>query len=408
MRVSDVQRRAWVVARHHLDRTAADANSTARALVAMHATDPATPYLSLHARLADASRRVGVIEELDGALHVARTLWRMHAMRRTLFLVPVETVATVQVAIGRDVAARERSKLAGWIAASQPGEDAEATLQDASARLLAALEHAGDARAAELAASDPVLGRRITVGSGRWSAEATLASRLLLVLAAEGRVVRTRAVGSWRSGQFRWSSAAHWSDGAPPAAPGPEAAGDDEDGADARLAERYLASFGPATTDDLKWWTGWPVRRTAAALSLLSLVDVEFDGGARGHLLARDADELAACHGSETSDQPAVALLPALDATPMGWCHRDWFLGGHRDALFDRNGNIGPTIWVDGRVAGGWAQSDDGRVVTRLLEDVGGAAAVVDERAEELSGLLAGDVVVPRFRTPLERELAAG
>ena len=72
---------------------------------------------------------------------------------------------------------------------------------------------------------------------------------------------------------------------------------------------------------------------------------------------------------------PWVALLPALDPTPMGWQQRDWFLGPHGPALFDRSGNIGPTVWVDGRIVGGWAQRRDGEVAVRLLERLPRAAA---------------------------------
>ena len=49
-----------------------------------------------------------------------------------------------------------------------------------------------------------------------------------------------------------------------------------------------------------------------------------------------------------------------------------------------------------------------GRVVTRLLTDRGAqAAAAVAAEAERLTGRLGGTVVVPSFRTPLERELSA-
>ncbi|MCA9556470.1 MAG: winged helix DNA-binding domain-containing protein, partial [Myxococcales bacterium] len=82
--------------------------------------------------------------------------------------------------------------------------------------------------------------------------------------------------------------------------------------------------------------------------------------------------------------------------------------GEHGDPLFDRNGNVGPTIWVDGRVVGGWAQRSDGEVVVRLLEDVGRSAKrAVEARAAELGAWLDGVVTTPRFRTPLERELSA-
>ena len=78
-----------------------------------------------------------------------------------------------------------------------------------------------------------------------------------------------------------------------------------------------------------------------------------------------------------------AALLPALDPTPMGWQARAWYLGPHAPPLFDRTGNIGPTVWWAGRVVGGWAQRASGEVVYRLLEDIGadGEAAVAAQAA---------------------------
>jgi hypothetical protein len=95
----------------------------------------------------------------------------------------------------------------------------------------------------------------------------------------------------------------------------------------------------------------------------------------------------------------------------MGWAQRDWYLpeaGPLRACLFDRTGNIGPTVWWNGEVVGGWAQRADGAVAHRLLADRGAeAAAAVAAEAARLDGRL-GDVrVTPRFRTPLERELSA-
>jgi hypothetical protein len=93
----------------------------------------------------------------------------------------------------------------------------------------------------------------------------------------------------------------------------------------------------------------------------------------------------------------------------MGWKERTWYLGEHGGPLFDRNGNVGPSIWWGGRIVGGWGQIADGEVVFRLLEDIGtnGAESVAAE-ADRLTEWLAGVVVTPRFRTPLEVELAAG
>ena len=69
-----------------------------------------------------------------------------------------------------------------------------------------------------------------------------------------------------------------------------------------------------------------------------------------------------------------MGRAPSLDPTVMGWKEREWYLGDHAPALFDRAGNAGPTVWWDGRIVGGWVQRRDGEVVYRLLEDVGGDA----------------------------------
>jgi len=92
----------------------------------------------------------------------------------------------------------------------------------------------------------------------------------------------------------------------------------------------------------------------------------------------------------------------------MGWRERGWFLGEHGPALFDRSGNIGPTVWWDGRIVGGWAQRPSGDIAFRLLEDAGAEAmAAITAEAERLQAWLGPVRVTPRFRTPLERELSA-
>jgi hypothetical protein len=158
--------------------------------------------------------------------------------------------------------------------------------------------------------------------------------------------------------------------------------------------------FGPATVADLQWWTGWSLGHTRTALAELDLAEVDLDG-VPGIVLAHDVEPEAAL-------EPSAALLPALDPSPMGWQQRDWYLGPHKEVLFDRNGNVGPTVWWDGRIVGGWAVRTGGEIVWRLLEDIGAdAGRAVETAAEALAPRLDGTVVVPSFRTPLERELSS-
>lgn len=213
---------------------------------------------------------------------------------------------------------------------------------------------------------------------------------MLFLLAADGRIIRGRPRGSWTSSQYRWSLSAAWLPDGMAEWPA--------ELAQAELVRRWLGAFGPGTVADLRWWTGWTAGQVRKALAQVGPVEVDLDG-AVGLVLADDLDPVPAV-------EPWAALLPALDPTAMGWSERGWFLGDHAPALFDRSGNIGPTVWWDGRVIGGWAQRRDGEIAFRLLDDVGAdALTAVRTAADRLTAELGKVRVTPRFRTPLEREL---
>jgi hypothetical protein len=332
------------------------------------------------------------IADVDRALYEDRTLARMLAMRRTVFAVPVEDAPMVQAAASAGVARTERRRTEALIA--QLGvESVDRWLHEAEDATLAALDRLGEATAAELAREVPMLASRAKLNPGqRIEGEVSMASRVLLTLAVEARIVRARPRGTWVSSQYRWTTMSRWL-GAPLAAV-PVA------DAQAALARRWLARFGPATEADLAWWTGWTRRETRAALAAIDTVEVQLDEGPLGFVLSDDVEPVAA-------PGPWVALLPTLDPTSMGWQGREWYLGPHRPALFDTAGNAGPTIWADGRIVGGWGARPGGEVVTRLLEDVGRETeAAVESEAVRLSDWLASAGAVPRFATPLARELA--
>ena len=165
------------------------------------------------------------------------------------------------------------------------------------------------------------------------------------------------------------------------------------------LLRRWLWTFGPGRLTDIRWWTGWTAAQAKGALADVDAEGVDV-GGTEGFVLPDDTDPV------ERPD-PWARLLPGLDPTTMGWKERDWYLGPHADRLFDRNGNAGPTVWANGRVIGGWAQTADGRVVVRLLQTADRTTRTLVERERRrLEEWFSGTRVVPRFRTPLERALA--
>ncbi|WP_055701817.1 winged helix DNA-binding domain-containing protein [Streptomyces silaceus] len=393
-RIDVVERRARLALRHRLttDTRSDDPVEVARSLLALHSTDPSSVYVGAWARMRD-----GQVADVERALYEDRSLIRFMGMRRTVFVTSLDMAPVLQAACSRTVAARERRLLLKMLAESGVADDevtVAAWLSETEAVALRALKERGEATATELASDDPRLSTELVMARGKaYEGRQKLASRLLLLLAAEGHVVRGRPRGTWTSHQYRWAPLTDWF-------PGGLTEWETRE-AETELARRWLRVFGPATADDLRWWAGWTKTQTKRALAQLSPVEVDLDGTV-GLLLADDLAETP-------RPEPWAALLPALDSTPMGWQHRDWFLGEHGPRLFDRNGNIGPSLWWNGRIVGGWAQDGGGEIVCRFLEDVGtDAERAVQVEAERLTVRLGGVRLAPRTRgrTWLEDELA--
>jgi hypothetical protein len=392
-RIDTAERCRRLGVRHGLVNPASsDPAETARSVVVLHGTDPATVYLSIRARAA-ASVTPAVIED---CLYERRDLVRMLAMRRTVFIVPAESVPVVQAAATDGVEKTERARLIKHLTDLAGIPDAGPWLTDVEASVLRVFAgQPGPLSAAELSAAEPRLKTTLTMAWGKsYQTNAAITSRVLLLLAAQGLIVRGRPIGTWVSQQYRWSLREHWIPAVHAVTP-PSA-----DVARAELARLWLAAFGPAPVADLKWWTGWTLTQTRQALAALGAVEVDLGSGT-GMVLP---DDLAPTE--ETN--PWVAFLPALDPTTMGWAERSWYLGEHKQTLFDTNGNAGPTIWVDGRIVGGWAQTPAGQIAIRIFDDVGAdAQKLIEAEAERVGDWLGPVRVIPRFRTPTERELSS-
>ena len=109
----------------------------------------------------------------------------------------------------------------------------------------------------------------------------------------------------------------------------------------------------------------------------------------------------------ETAEEPVTALLPTLDPTPWDG-RRAAFLGIDAGHIFDRAGNIGPTLWWNGEIIGSWAITSTGELRWKAIADRGAQARdAIEQAASRLHARLHGTVITPAIRTPLERSLAA-
>ena len=201
---------------------------------------------------------------------------------------------------------------------------------------------------------------------------------LLAMMASEYRIVRAATTGGWRSNRLTY---ARWADWLPDIDPHAI----DEVEARRRLAESYLAAYGPATLPDLRWWAGWTVAETRAASDGL-------DWGREGSMRL----------------QQGLRLLPVWDVLMVAHRERDHLLdSAHHPFAYDRFGNATSVVLDGGRVVGVW---DLGASDRRLEIKVAPFSAwrsrrwdAVETQAHRIGGMIGADrVTVEKVAEPVD------
>jgi hypothetical protein len=376
-RIDDDERRARLAQRHRLlpRRRTDDVVRIADDLVALHSTDPVSVVLSALVRMVSPS--VAAVEDV---VYEQRALIRHHAMRRTLWLATPETVRLMHAAATRKLVTPARRQVLKMLTAAGVVEP-EAWLDDASDQVVAHLREHGPSTARDIGRQVSDLRVPLQLSPGKpYAATQGAHSQVITLLGFQGRILRTRP-SSWITGAYAYAATEDWL---------PDGLGDLEElDAATELAGRWLRRFGPATTADLHWWMGWTLGLTRRALDGCGAVPVSLESGP-GWIASDDepVDE----------EEPWVALLPALDPTTMGWKERSWYLPDAALEAFDSVGNGGPTIWVDGRIVGAWAQDKQGEIHLHYFEQVATARRrEVDQRVAELKAMVGGTRFAVRF-----------
>ncbi|HEU4812374.1 MAG TPA: winged helix DNA-binding domain-containing protein [Nocardioides sp.] len=382
--ITDDERRARLARRHAIAPGCrlGDPVAATRAMTVLHATEPATVYLSLFARVDGLG-----VDDVERALYDDRSLVKQLAMRRTLFVFPRELLPHAWGSASARVATQLRARLAKEVEGAGLAADGAAWLDAACSAVLAHLVDGAELSALDLREQVPEIAGRIELGVGKaYGGSFPIAPRVLSQLGVEGLIVRGHNGGHWRTSRPRWTLMETWLGEVP--APGKPAEGY------AELVRRWLATFGPGTAADLQWWLGGTAGIVRHALADVGAVEVRLDGPATGWVLPDDLDPVS-------YDQPWAALLPVLDPTVMGWKERTFLLGEHGPALFDSNGNAGTTAWWGGRAVGCWVQDPDGVVRVSLLEEVGvDGRAALDAEASRLTAWLGGTPVGTVYASP--------
>lgn len=368
--VSDDERRARIGVRHALAPSfrVDSPEAATRAMTVLHATESATVYLSCWARVRSLDAA-----DVDNALYDQRSLVKQLAMRRTLFTFPRDLLPAAWSSASARVANTERARMAKDVVKAGIAVDGNDWLDRARAEVLTLLTDAPEGLSAlEVRQAVPMIDVKVEGSAGEiWSAP-----RVLTHLGATADIMRGANTARFPVSRPLWTLTRHWLDDAPT----------DLESADGyrEMVRRWLHSFGPGTEDDIVWWLGSTKTVVRAALAELEAVAVSLDGGDTGWLLPDDVATVC-------DPGPWAALLPVLDPTIMGWKNRDFYLGPHRNQLFDTRGNAGTTAWVDGRVVGCWIQDAAGVVHVRVLESVSAdAQRALDAEAVRLTEWLGG------------------
>jgi hypothetical protein len=152
------------------------------------------------------------------------------------------------------------------------------------------------------------------------------------------------------------------------------------------LLRRYLAGFGPASTADLAAFAlvRMPLARAAVQAVAAELEELEGPDGAVLYDLpgAPRPDE----------DTPAPPrLLPMWDSVLLAHADRTRLVRPeHRPLVARANGDVLPTLLVDGRVAGVWRPADGGIEATAFTPLSADVWAALAEEARSLHAFLAG------------------
>lgn len=295
----------------------------ARHLIGLQAQDLSAAGLAASARCAASSHA-----DVADRLYVRRSLVKLWGQRNTLHLYASEDWPLVFGAFGHSDTSFERS-------VKTQGVDLEAFRCSVDEFIVAMAARDsfgyGDLEVAEFALG----GIEVAGWSAGWG-------DLALTVARRGPVCHAEPV----SGRSRFAHRNQWLPELAWRPPTADIAGSD-------LARRYLATYGPATEEDLAHWSG--MNRTVARRWLTDLgddvVQVSVDD-APMQLLANDIDHL---QSRSDGDARWVRLLGKYDPMLLAHKNKDWIVDpANRARVWRSGGRVEAVVLVNGQIAGTW------------------------------------------------------
>lgn len=299
----------------------------------LHATSSATTYLSLFARTNKFKK-----EYLNKELYVKRNLGKVRYVRGTIYVLP------------RDMIPFAYSALKSFI-------------DPLSCKYA---EYHGISKREYQKVSKPILkvldGKALTAKEIKESVGAkSKISQILNLMCDDGQLIRAEPKGGWKSNLHTYRRMDQYF-------PGLELHSLDETEAKKEVIQKYIHSFGPATLNDITWWTKFPRTKIRDILENDEdkIVQVKVSEYNEPYYILKSQKK--ALQSTIVKKKFNFSLLPVLDPFIMGYKDRTRYIDTECfQYVFDRSGNGTSSIFVDGRVRGVWDFSEKPKPRVKLF-----------------------------------------
>jgi hypothetical protein len=296
-----------------------DITQIANDLVGLHATLPATPYLSLFVRTRKFTR-----EQFDEESYIKKNLGKIRFVRKTIHVLPRDMIS-----IGFS-ATREMSEIASERYNRYLGVSKE-EYEETSRQILEILK-----------------GKGMTTTEIKKALEIKIKlSSIVNLMCDQGLLIRGAPKKGWKSNIHTYYLFQEYF-------PDIDLKVNEED-AKKFLIKQYLSSYAPVTENDAAWWTGFRKKETKQILEKFQdgLTYVEISGLEGRHLILLSNKK--GLDSQTTPKKHVINFLPPLDPYMMGYKDRERYLSQeYYDRVFDRSGNATSSILLNGKIIGVW------------------------------------------------------
>lgn len=355
----------------------------AKTHLGLHSTDYWTPYLSVYARIGDYDPKI-----MFDALNKGDQLVRIHAFRRTVFVIHTDKLPVILQAMG---------PLLYKFARKAP--DIKNMTEEELDKKIAII--------CELLEKQPLPTREIK----KQLPELAPNLRSILYIAhAKGKITRATAKHA-KSTQTSLASMKKW-------VPDFNLDTLSHKQALSMLISNYIRAFGPVTEEDIAWWTGYTRKYLREILETIKESSIVFEKGKSEYIVNKEDYEDAL--SINLPSEPIITFLPYEDHFPKAYRNRSWFIDTKlEEKLFPRNkkafwpstpsstpnipitsgmnqsGEIRPSIWLDSKIIGRWEldplgkKADGFKVVMNLYHKVSSAIEeIISNKRENLEDFI--------------------